>query len=293
MTMTFTEIMTMVSRFLNLQLFTLSQTPVTPLSIIVFIAIIASVTIAARIISGKIVGAVLPRLQIEQGLQYTIRRITEYALITVGIIIAFQFVGVNLSGIAVLFGFLSVGIGFGLQNVTSNFVAGLILLFERPVKVGDRITVGDIEGDVSEINIRSTTIRSLNNISIIVPNSEFISTKVINWSHVDPKVRIDINVGVSYGSDIDAVLRSLMEVAAEEKEVLNNPEPDVLFMSFGDSSWDMRLRVWIQDPKRHLQVSSAINCAIVRTFRKNNIEIPFPQRDLHVRSAVPLSLNKE
>jgi small-conductance mechanosensitive channel len=192
--------------------------------------------------------------------------------------------------LAVIFGLLSVGIGFGLQNVTSNFVAGLILLFERPIKVGDRVTIGELEGDVLEINIRSTTVRSLKNISIIVPNSDFVSSKVINWSHGDPKIRLEIEVGVSYNSDLDTVLRVLKEVASENREVLDNPKPDVLLWEFGDSAWIMMLRVWIDNPKRHPLVRSDINCAIVRSFRNNGIEIPFPQRDLHFRSPLPMPL---
>jgi len=206
----------------------------------------------------------------------------------VGTIVAFQFIGIDLSGLMVVFGFLSVGIGFGLQNLTSNFISGLILLFERPIKVGDRVTVGDTEGDIEEINMRSTTVRSLNNISIIVPNSEFISSTVINWSHTDLKIRLDIDVGVSYNSDLDLVLRSLQEIAVENAEVLKEPTPEVLFIAFGDSSWNLRLRVWLNDPKRHQRVRSDINCAIVRKFRERGIEIPFPQRDLHIRSPLPL-----
>jgi small-conductance mechanosensitive channel len=178
--------------------------------------------------------------------------------------------------------------------VTSNFIAGLILLFERPIKVGDRVTVGHTEGNVIAINMRSTTIRSLNNISIIVPNSEFVSSQVINWSHGDPKVRLVVDVGVSYNSDLDKVIRSLHEVAEESPNVLKHPEPDVLFSSFGDSSWNMKLRVWLENPENYYKILSDINCAIVRKFRENNIEIPFPQRDLHVRSPLPVPfLTKE
>jgi small-conductance mechanosensitive channel len=197
-------------------------------------------------------------------------------------------VGIDLSGLAVIVGLLSVGIGFGLQNITSNFISGLILLFERPIKIGDRITVGHTEGDVIAINMRSTTIRSLNNISIIVPNSEFVSSQVINWSHGDPKVRLDVHVGVSYHSDLDAVIQALREVAEESPSVLKNPEADVLFSGFGDSSWNMELRVWLEDPKKYYLTRSEINCAIVHKFREYGIEIPYPQRDLHVRS--PLSM---
>jgi small-conductance mechanosensitive channel len=215
-------------------------------------------------------------------------RIGHYIVMIIGTIFAFQFVGIDLSGLAVIAGLLSVGIGFGLQNITSNFMSGIILLFERPIKVGDRITVGDVVGDVMAINMRSTTVQTLNNITIIVPNSEFVSSTVTNWSHGDPKVRVDIEVGVSYGSDLDTVLESLKEVAEEHPDVLKNPEPDVLLSEFGDSSWNMILRVWIPSPKKYYVFQSEINCNIVRKFREKNIEIPFPQRDLHVRSPLPV-----
>ncbi len=208
-----------------------------------------------------------------------------------GTIISFRFVGIDLSGLAVIFGLLSVGIGFGLQNVTSNFVAGLILLFERPISVGDRITVGNEEGDVTAINMRSTSIRTLSNITVIIPNSEFVSAHVVNWSHGDPKVRLEIPVGVSYSSDLDTVIKALEEVASEHPEVLKAPKSDVLLRKFGDSSWNMELRAWISDPKRHPVITSELNCAIVRKFRKYGVEIPFPQRDLHVRSPLPVPLS--
>ena len=200
--------------------------------------------------------------------QYTFSRIVQYALLFIGTIIAFQIIGVDLSGLAVIFGFLSVGIGFGLQNLTSNFIAGLMLLFEQHIKVGDRITVGDTEGDVTEINIRSTTIRSLNNIAIVVPNSEFISSTVINWSHGDPKTRLEIDVGVSYNSDLDSVMNSLLEAAKEHPASLSYPEPKAWLMSFGDSAWNMRLLVWVGDPQGRRQVQSDINCVIVKKFRQ-------------------------
>jgi small-conductance mechanosensitive channel len=167
------------------------------------------------------------------------------------------------------------------------------LLVERPIKVGDRVTVGDTEGDVEEINMRSTTIHSLNNISIIVPNAEFISSTVINWSHGDPKVRLDLDVGVSYQSDVDTVLRCLGEVAHEHTEVLRHPEPEVYLTEFGDSAWNMRLWFWIPQAQMTRRVRSEINCAIVRKFRENGVEIPFPQRDLHLRSPLPLPLEPQ
>jgi small-conductance mechanosensitive channel len=284
------ELFRSVQGFLDTRLFTIGTTEVTLSAIFVFLFILLVVVILSRLFARKFVERILIRLQIEEGTRYTFRRIIELTFILIGAIIAFQSIGINLSGLAVIFGLLSVGIGFGLQNITSNFVAGLILLFERPIKVGDRVTVGGVEGDVMDINIRSTTVRSLNNIDIIVPNSEFVSSQVVNWSHGDRKIRLDIEVGVSYQSDLDTVLRSLKEVALENREILRDPEPDVLLREFGDSSWNMRLRVWIDNPKRHPVVRSDINCAIVRKFRDNGVEIPFPQRDFHLRSPLPTPL---
>ncbi len=284
----FSEILSFINQALQFQLFTIKQTRVTVASIILLIFIMIVFAFFSRVIVRTLLKKVLTRTKLDEGLRYTFARITHYTMLVIGAIVAFQFIGVDLSGLAVLFGFLSVGIGFGLQNLTSNFISGVILLFERPIKVGDRVTVGEVEGDVLEINIRSTTVRSLNNISIIVPNSEFVSSRVVNWSHGDPKVRLDIEVGVSYGSDLDTVLRCLKEVGEENVEVIEKPEPEVLLMDFGDSSWNMRLRVWILDPKRNQQVRSELNCAIVKKFREHDVEIPFPQRDLHVRSPLPI-----
>ena len=270
---------------LDYKLFELNQTPVSLSSIIMFFIMMALVLIVSKTLNKFLLKRILSRFQIDPNTQFTMLRVNHYIIVIIGAIIAFQFIGINLSGLAVIFGLLSVGIGFGLQNVTSNFIAGLILLFERPIQIGDRVLVGDTEGDVLEINIRSTTIRSLSNVSIIVPNSEFISSNVVNWSHGDKKIRVEVEVGVSYNSDLDTVLRCLREVADENPKVLKNPESDVLFRNFGDSSWNMSVRVWIPDPKFHHIVRSELNCAIVRKFRENEVEIPFPQRDLHLRSA--------
>ena len=287
------DILDKIKEVIQYTLFTINQTPVTLASLAVFFIIILIFILLSKMLKARLLGKLLSKFNLEAGLQFTLTRITQYLVLFVGLVIALQFIGINLSGLAVVLGFLSVGIGFGLQNVTSNFIAGIILLFERPIKIGDRITVGDKEGDVTNINIRSTTIQTLNNISIIVPNSEFISSAVINWSYGDTKIRVDINVGVSYDSDLDQVIKALKEVADENPEVLKEPKPDVLLTEFADSSWNMKLRIWINDPKRHYIVNSDINCAIVRKFRKYNIEIPFPQRDLHVRSTVTLPITGE
>jgi small-conductance mechanosensitive channel len=270
------------------KLFEINRTPVTPSSIVMFVIVVMVFYVFSRLLQKALQTKVLTRFRIDKGTQYTLARVSHYVIMIIGGLLAFQFIGIDLSGLAVVVGLLSVGIGFGLQNVTSNFIAGLILLFERPIKVGDRVSVGHTEGDVIAINMRSTTIRSLDNISIIVPNSEFVSSQVINWSHGDPKVRLVVEVGVSYNSDLENVIRTLREVADENQYVLKYPEPDVLLSSFGDSSWNMKLRVWLKDPQNYYKIHSDINCGIVRKFRQNGIEIPFPQRDLHVRSPVPM-----
>jgi small-conductance mechanosensitive channel len=282
-----TRIFDFVDKLLHYRLFEIKQTPVTVFSILMFIIVVAAFYVFSKIFNRYILGRLLKRFNIESGLEYTILRVSHYLIMVISIGLAFQFVGVDLSGLAVIFGLLSVGIGFGLQNITSNFVAGIILLLERPIKIGDRITVGGIEGDVISISMRSTTVQSLNNISIIVPNSKFISDEVTNWSHGDPKIRLDLKVGVSYGSDLDKVLLTMREVADEHPDVLKDPPPEVLLSGFGDSSWNMILRAWIANPKRHYIVSSEINCSIVKKFRQNGIEIPFPQRDVYLKSIPP------
>jgi len=282
------ETFELIHKYLNLTIFTLNQTPVTIGSLLTFILLLSIVIFMANMVGYFLRKKLLPRFNVDEGTVYNLERMTKYIIILVGSIICFQFVGIDLSGLTVILGLFSVGIGFGLQNITSNFVAGLILLIERPIKVGDRVTIGDTLGNIMHINMRSTTINSVDNVSIIVPNSEFVSGKVTNWSYGDKKVRINIDVGVSYDSDLDLVLRCLKEVAMENSEVLKHPEPLVHFVEFGDSSWNFKLRCWVPDPNKFWHVVSLLHCDIVRKFKANNIEIPFPQRDLHLRSSVPI-----
>ncbi|MDH4071157.1 MAG: mechanosensitive ion channel [Ignavibacteria bacterium] len=291
--MKFEEISLWLQQIVNFKLFVIRETPVTISSLILFVLVLLMFEVLGRILIKRLLGRVLSRTSLEEGLRYALLRMGHYLLLMAGLIIGLQVVGFDVTGLFVVFGFLSVGIGFGLQNITSNWISGVILLFERPIKVGDRVTVGDLEGDVQEINMRSTTVRSLNNISIIVPNSDFISSTVINWSHSDHKIRLEVEVGVSYTSDLDTVLRCLKEIAEENEEVLDDPKHDIIFKGFGDSAWNLMLRVWINDPKRHPRVRSDINCEIVRKFRANGVEIPYPQRDLHVRSPLPVPLTSE
>ena len=184
-----------------------------------------------------------------------------------------------------LAGAVGVGIGFGLQNITNNFVSGIIILFERPIKVGDRIEMGDVSGDVIRISMRSTTIVTNDNISIIVPNSDFISSKVINWSHTDRNIRFNIPICVSYKEDPQIIKKLLLEVAAENKGILDKPKPDVLFKNFGDSSLDFNLRIWTREfINRPNVLKSQIYYSVFEKFKEHGIEIPFPQRDLHIKN---------
>lgn len=289
--MTLEELFSYLWDILNIRLFSVTNTPVTVASILVFFLLITFFIGIGIIARRSLNRRVFKRIRIDPGTSYTLSRVTQYLIITIGILISFNFVGIDLSSLTVIFGLLSVGIGFGLQSITANFISGLIILFERPISVGDRVVVSNIEGDVAEINIRSTMVRTVNNIYIIVPNSDFISKDVINYSHGDPTYRLDIDVGVSYDSDLDTVLIALKEVAADNNTVMRNPNPEVHLVEFGDSSWNMQLRTWIADVKQYPRVRNELNQAIVRSFRKYEVEIPYPQRDLHVRSSVKLPID--
>jgi len=286
--MTEWRMVTTFNEIFHYKLFSVNQTPITFFSLLIFVFVLATIFMLAQGLKQLLRNRLLQRIDLTAGTQYTLIRISQYFVWVIGAIVAFQFIGIDLSSLAVIFGFLSVGIGFGLQNLTSNFISGIILLFEQHINVGDRVTVADTEGNVVEINIRSTTIRTLNNVAIIVPNSDFISSTVVNWSHGDPKTRLEIDVGVAYHSDLDRVVYAMLEAAREHTEVLPEPGPKVWFMGFGDSAWNMRLLVWVDNPQGRRQVISDINGTIVRKFRENSVEIPFPQRDLHVRSPLPV-----
>lgn len=221
---------------------------------------------------------------LETGPRYTVARLSQYAVWAIGLIVALNLVNINITAFAVVAGALGVGAGFGLQSIVANFVAGLVLLFERPIKVQDRVTVENIEGNVVEINFRSTTLQTNDNIAIIVSNSEFINRSVINWSHEDPRVRIHVPVGVAYGSNVELVTQTLLEVPFGMEGVLGDPPPTVRLSEFGDSSLNFELLVWTDQPTRHPLLRSNLNYAIEAAFRRHDIQIPFPQRDVHIKS---------
>lgn len=273
--------------FLNLKLLMLGETKLTiglflGLTLSIILLFVLS-ELARKFLANKI----LARYNLDLGIRQSIATIFKYLVITFGLVTILQNSNVDLSALGILAGAIGVGIGFGLQNITNNFISGLIILVERPIKVGDRIEVDDVNGDVIKISARSTMVLTNDNISIILPNSRFIDNPVINWSHNDRNIRFNIPVGVSYKEDPKKIKRILMEVVRNNTGVLKYPEPDVLFDQYNDSSIDFNLRIWtseyINKPK---VLKSQLYYAIFAKFREEQVEIPFPQRDLHIRSGL-------
>jgi len=228
---------------------------------------------------------VLPRRQITRGARFAITRLVHYTLVFIGFIIALRILGFGLTNLTIIGGALGVGVGFGLQAIVNNFASGLILLFERPINVGDTIQVGNDMAVVKRLGLRATVVQTLDNAEIVIPNSDLITTRVTNWTLANRLVRVKISVGVAYGTDIEKVLATLLACAEENPKVLKHPKPQALFLAFGDSALNFELRVWISEFMDSTgEIQSELNRAINEKFRKNDIEIPFPQTDLHLRS---------
>ncbi|NQU64881.1 MAG: mechanosensitive ion channel [SAR324 cluster bacterium] len=217
----------------------------------------------------------------ETGLQESITTITVYLIWVFGLITALNLFGLNPTSLMVVFGALGIGLGFGLQSIFNNFMSGLILLFERPIQVGDDIEINSIWATVKKINVRSTLVQTYDNASLIIPNSDLINNQVTNWSFKDKRLRRQITVGVAYGSDIELVRETLLEIGKNTPKVLRYPAPEVLFSDFGDSALIFKLRLWthIED---FLTVETETRFQIDRLFKERNISIAFPQRDIHL-----------
>ena len=224
---------------------------------------------------------------LDRSLQYAISQIAANVVLVVGIFIVLQNTGIHLEALTVFAGAIGVGIGFGLQNITSNFISGLVILAERPITIGDRVEVAGVTGRVQRIRARSTVLVTNDNIATIVPNQKFIDSPVTNWTYGDPKVRFRIPVGVAYGSDVEEVRQALIEAAEEDPHTLKDPAPSVFFVEFGESSLNFELVAWSDEmsyrPRRY---RSDLNFAIFKKLREAGIEIPFPQRDLNIRSGI-------
>ncbi|MDJ0557174.1 MAG: mechanosensitive ion channel [Microcoleaceae cyanobacterium MO_207.B10] len=230
---------------------------------------------------------------INRGAQEAIATITKYGLITIGIIVLLQVWGLDLSSITLLASAFGVGIGLGFQDIAKNFGSGLVLLFERPIQVGDFVEIGEYQGTVERIGARSTMLTTLDHVSIIVPNSRFLEAELINWDHDHPVSALRLPVGVAYGSNVEGVTQALLDAAAAVyPDVLSIPEPQVLFIGFGDNSLDFELRVWTSEPSKQVIIRSELYFKIEAILRERQIEIPFPQRDLHLRSGnLPIDLS--
>ena len=276
--------MQLVAQF-NAPLLHFGDTVVTPVSIAVMIA-----TIIISAIFGRMVRSFSMRMLTRgsrgasEGAAYAVGRIAQYLILASGILLALDNVGIDITAFAALGAVLSVGIGFGLQNIAQNFISGIILLVERPVQKGDFVSFGSMEGTVIGIEMRATRVMTRDGISVLVPNSKLISDEVSNLSAPEPTTRLRVAVGVAYGSDTKRVRDVLLEVASNDGRVQKEPAPGVFFREFGSSSLDFELCVWLADPHIRPRVASDLRFAIDRAFRDNDITIAFPQLDLHLAS---------
>jgi len=252
--------------------------------IITFFIVFYGAVLFSRAIQAVLLSEVLPRYNAEKGVQLSITRLVHYGILTIGFLVMLKVLGFQMQQLTILGGALGVGIGFGLQAIVNNFVGGLILLFERPIKVGDTIQVGEELGEVKNLGLRATIIQTFDNSEIVVPNSDLVTGQVTNWTLAERKVRIKIPVGVAYGTDVAKVLEILLNCAEIHPMVLSTPTPAALFLAFGASSLDFELRVWIPEYLDKMTATSELNQSIETEFALNNIEIPFQQTDLHIRS---------
>ncbi|MCC6137309.1 MAG: mechanosensitive ion channel [Bdellovibrionaceae bacterium] len=267
---------------INTPLFSISGSKISFMSLGLSLLIIILAAKIAKYV-GKILNRTLEIRSVDSGVRDSLEKFVRYLIIVVGILFSMDNLGVSINSLAAVGAILMVGIGFGLQNITQNFISGLILLIERPIKVGDIVKVGDTSGKVLDIRVRSTVIQTRDNVTIIVPNSKFVAEDVTNESYLGEKVRHHIRVSVSYGSDVKMVQDTLCSAAHSNENVLKTPAPIVLLEDFGDSTLNFDLRFWCNDIWHIERISSDIRCEIDKLFREKNIEIPFPQRDLNFK----------
>jgi small-conductance mechanosensitive channel len=276
------NVFALITAILN-KSFSIGNISLSPMGLLLSVLILFLTLILTRLGRYIISEKIFVESDIEPGLQDSITTISIYVMWGLGLVMALSVLGVSTTSLAVVFGALSIGIGFGLQAIFNNFVSGIILLFERPIQVGDAVEVQGIWGTVKKINVRATVVQTFDNASLIIPNSEFISSQVTNWSFKEPSLRRKVSVGVAYGSDIELVRQTLLEIVNQTRNVMKNPKPDVLFDDHGDSALIFTLRYWTTVDYYHT-TSTDIRFAIDRLFGERNIEIAFPQMDVHIRS---------
>jgi potassium efflux system protein len=282
----------------NVQLWSYSSTvegvtrtvPITLANLMVSIIVAVVTFVAAKNLPGVLEVVLLNRLSMDSGSRYAFTTICSYAITAIGVVVVFNSIGFRWSSIQWLVAALGVGLGFGLQEIVANFISGLIVLFERPYGIGDTVTVGDISGTVTRIRIRATTIMDWDRKELIVPNKEFITGRLINWSLSDHIIRIKIPVGIAYGSDTDLAEKLLFKAARANPMVIDTPGPRVVFLGFGDNSLNFELRVFINGIDDWIPMLHKLNRAIEREFRKAGVTISFPQRDVHLDATGPLEV---
>ncbi|MEP1075041.1 mechanosensitive ion channel [Leptolyngbya sp. PL-A3] len=258
--------------------------------IILLVVMILALIAMSKTVAEMFKRRILSLARINRGMQEAIAVIFRYILIVIGVMVLLQVWGLDISSLAILASALSVGVGFGLQDIAKNFGSGLVLVFERPIQVGDFVEIGECIGTIERIGARSTLIRTLDQVSIIMPNSRFLEHEVINWSHDNPLSRLHVPVGVAYGSDTEQIRGLLLEATQNHPHILSHPKPTVMFTEFGENSLNFELLVWTREPSLQAVLKSDLNFRIERLLRQNGIEIPFPQRDLNVRGTLPVTL---
>ena len=279
-----TSALNLVDKLLSEKLFEINETSFTSYRVLSLLLSTAFLLWLGKN-SQRFVFRVLQRKSsMSAGSRYVIATLSKHIIHIIGFYAILLNAGFDFKTLTVVIGALGVGIGFGLQHIINNFVSGIVILFERPISVGDRVVVEGVEGDVVEINARATKVKTNDNIMHIIPNGDFVTKKVINWSHGGATVRSRIAVSVAYGEDPEQIKSALIEIANENNHVLQNPKPDVLFIEFGDSSLNFELRVWTQSHiNRPGILKSDLNYAIARKFEELGIEVPYPQRDIYVK----------
>lgn len=274
-----------LSNALSVPIVQVGDLTITPSVLLKFVVLFVVLVGLARFVRRRLVLRLLRNTHVDPGVKYAFARIAAYAVWALGLLVGLPLVGVQLNSLLVAFGAVGIGIGLGLQKIAENFISGMFLLFTRPVKVGDRVRIGDREGTIIEIQGRVTLLRDNDNVVYLVPNSALVSDLVVNLTHNDRIVRYTFDVGVSYKSDPNTVRDVLLAVAAAHPDLLDDPAPDVLFEGFEDSSLDFRLRAYsrarVDVPE---ELNSEVNFQIWYALQEAGIEIPFPQRDLHIRT---------
>lgn len=272
--------------FLNVPLVRFGRAELTLWSIGAFAGLSLLLVYVSGLLRTVLANHLLPKQRLQFGVRQSIAAIARYVVLAVGLLIILETLGIDLTTLTVVAGAVGIGVGFGLQSIAANVVSGLIILFERPVKVGDRIEVGDVAGTVTDIRARSTTVLTNDSIAIIIPNSKLLTETVVNWSYSGEIVRFRIPVGVAFDSDVRLVERLLLEAAKGMPDVLTSPAPAVRLARFGDSALEFQLLVWTSTHvHRKGLLVSALNFAILEKFNANNVRIPFPQREVLLRNS--------